>query len=50
MTRNNLTKIRDIARDVEHGNRNIKALVYCILALTREVEELKKKVNEERKP
>jgi hypothetical protein len=45
MTRSNLTKIRDIAKDVEHGNRNIKALVSCIFALTREVERLKKKVN-----
>ncbi len=50
MTRNNLAKVRDIARDVEHGNRNMKALVFCVLALTREVEELKKIVNENRKP
>jgi hypothetical protein len=43
--RSNLTKIRDIAKDVEHGHRNMKALVFCILALTREVEELKEKVS-----
>ncbi len=48
--RDNLTRIRDIARDVEHGSRSMKALVYCILALTREVEELKEKANEKRKP
>lgn len=45
MTRDNLTKIRDVARDVENGSRTTKALVSCIIALTREMEELKKKAN-----
>lgn len=40
--RDNLTKIKDIARDVERGNRNMKALVYCVIALVKEVEHLKK--------
>jgi hypothetical protein len=48
--RDNLTKIRDIARDVEHGSRDMKAIVFCIRALADEIEELKKKVNEKRKP
>lgn len=43
--RDNLTKIRDTAIDVSRGSRNTKALVFCILALTQELEELKKKAN-----
>ncbi len=47
--RDRLTKIRDLARDVEQGNRNMKVLVYCIRALADEIRELKKEVNEKRK-
>jgi predicted RNase H-like nuclease (RuvC/YqgF family) len=43
--RDNLTRIRDIALDVENGSRNIKALAYCVAELTREIEELKKRID-----
>jgi hypothetical protein len=45
--RDNLTKIKDIAKDVEYGSRDMKkAFVYCIRALADEVRELKEKVDE----
>lgn len=45
--RDNLTKIKDVAKDVEYGTRDIKvAFVYCIHALADEVRELKEKVDE----
>ena len=49
MTRDKLTKIKDIARDVEYGCRPTKSFAWCILALADEVKELKKEVNEKRK-
>jgi hypothetical protein len=44
--RDRLTKIKDIAKDVERGSKDRKALTYCVCALADEVRELKKKVNE----
>ena len=44
--RDRLTKIKDIARDVEHGNKNLMALTYCVRALADEVGEIKAKVGE----
>ncbi len=42
--RDNLTKIKDVARDVEHGTKDMKtAFAWCIRALADEVRELKKK-------
>jgi hypothetical protein len=42
--RDNLTKIKDVAKDVEHGTRDIKeAFVFCVRALADEVRELKEK-------
>ena len=42
--RDNLQKIKDVARDVEHGTREAKpTFVWCIRALADEVRELKKK-------
>ena len=44
--RDNLTKIKDVAKDVEYGSRDMKAaFVYCIRALADEVRELKEKVD-----
>ncbi len=47
--RDNLTKIKDLARDVEQWDKNMKLLVFCITSLADEIEELKKEVNEKRK-
>ncbi len=48
--RDKLTKIKDIAKDVEYGSRDTKkAFVFCIRALADEIRELKKEVNEKRK-
>jgi hypothetical protein len=45
--RDNLTKIKDVAKDVEYGTRDVKtAFVFCIRLLADEVRELKDKVDE----
>ncbi len=44
--RDNLTKIKDVTKDVEHGSRDMKkAFAWCIRALADEVRELKEKVD-----
>ena len=43
--RDNLTRICDIAMDVENRSRNIRVLAYCVAELTREIEELKKRID-----
>jgi hypothetical protein len=45
--RDNLTKIKDVAKDVEYGTRDMKkTFTFCIYALADEVRELKEKVGE----
>ena len=45
--RDNLTKVKDVAKDVEYGTRDMKAaFVFCIRALADEVRELKEKARE----
>lgn len=45
--RDNLTKIKDVARDVEYGTHDMKAtFAWCIRALADEVRALKEKVDE----
>lgn len=45
--RDNLTKIKDVAKDVEHGTKDMKpTFAWCIRALADEVRELKERVGE----
>ena len=45
--RDRLTRVKDIAKDVERGSRDVKALAWCICALADEVRELKEGADDE---